>query len=482
MGLRRPLSQFHFSSVSVVIDRRATSGQGEAKLKITIFGVGYVGLVTGACFAEVGHEVHCVDVDQKKIDGLKNGIVPIYEAGLPELVAKNQEAGRLVFTNDAAGAVAFGQIVFIAVGTPPNEDGSADLTHVLSVAETIGTHMSEFKVVVGKSTVPVGTIDRIHDKILETQKRLGKTHDFEVCSNPEFLKEGSAIEDFTKAARIIVGTNSERARKVMRECYAPYSRNHDKVMFMDPRSAELTKYAANVMLATKISFMNEIANLAERLGADVEQVRLGIGSDPRIGYHFIYPGCGYGGSCFPKDVQALGRTADQVGYDAPLIKAVEETNNAQKNVLFRKLEQIFDGDLKGRRIAVWGLAFKPNTDDMRSAPSQVLIDALLAKGAHVRAFDPAAMDKARSVYGDRQDLVFCARQEDAVTGADALVICTEWKQFRIVDFKKLKSELKNPIIVDGRNLYEPMELRENGFLYYAIGRGDSASLFAGKAV
>ncbi len=451
-------------------------------MRITIFGVGYVGLVTGACFAEVGHQVHCVDVDRKKIDGLKNGIVPIYETGLPELVAKNQKAGRLTFTTDAAEAIQFGHIVFIAVGTPPNEDGSADLSHVLSVAETIATHMTEFKVIVGKSTVPVGTVDKIRGRILETQKRLGRSHDFEVCSNPEFLKEGTAIEDFTKAARIIVGTNSERARKVMRECYAPYSRNHDKLMFMDPRSAELTKYAANVMLATKISFMNEIANLAERLGADVEQVRLGIGSDPRIGYHFIYPGCGYGGSCFPKDVQALGRSADQVGYDAPLIKAVEATNNAQKNVLFRKLEQIFDGDLEGRRIGVWGLAFKPNTDDMRSAPSQVLIDALLARGAHVQAFDPAAMDKARKVYGNRPGLVFCAQQEEAVTGADALVICTEWKQFRIVDFKELKSELKSPIIVDGRNLYEPAELRENGLLYYAIGRGDSVSLFGDRTI
>ena len=447
-------------------------------MNIAIFGTGYVGLVTGTCLADVGHQVMCVDIDEKKIHALKNSIVPIFEPGLEGLVSHNFKAGRLTFTTDAKAATCFGEIIFIAVGTPPDEDGSADLSHVLAVARTIGANMHSYKVVVDKSTVPVGTADKVANQITAVLKERGEIIPFDVCSNPEFLKEGSAIEDFTKAARIVVGTDSDKARKLMRDCYAPYNRNHEKLMFMDVRSAELTKYAANAMLATKISFMNEIANLAERLGADIEHVRLGIGSDPRIGYHFIYPGCGYGGSCFPKDVRALAHSADEVGFEASLIKAVERTNNAQKNILFQKLDQVFEGDLKGRTIALWGLAFKPNTDDMRDAPSRTLMESLWAKGAKVRTFDPEAMDAARKIYGERADMTFVDRHEDAVSGADALVICTEWKQFRIVDFDWLKSELKNPIIIDGRNLYDPKEVRSHGLLYYAIGRGDSASLYA----
>jgi UDPglucose 6-dehydrogenase len=447
-------------------------------MKITIFGTGYVGLVTGACFADVGHHVTCVDIDQRKIEGLTKGVIPIFEPGLKELVARNFAARRLMFTTDAQAATRFGDLIFIAVGTPPDEDGSADLTHVLSVARTVGSHINGYKVVVDKSTVPVGTADKVAAEIARVLRGRDESFEFDVCSNPEFLKEGSAIEDFTKAARIVIGTESSRARKLMRECYAPYNRNHDKLMFMDVRSAELTKYAANAMLATKISFMNEIANLAERLGADIEQIRLGIGSDPRIGYHFIYPGCGYGGSCFPKDVRALAHTAEEVGFDASLIKAVEVANNRQKNVLFEKLDQIFDGDLKGRAIAVWGLAFKPNTDDMRDAPSRALIDALIARGAKVRAFDPEAMDVARGLYGASPNVTLVASQEDAIPGADALVICTEWKQFRIADFDWLKRELKSPVVVDGRNLYEPADVRAHGLLYYAIGRGDSGRLYA----
>ncbi len=407
-------------------------------MKIAIFGTGYVGLVTGACFAEIGHQVHCIDNDAGKIEGLENGVMPISEPGLDKLVARNFKAGRLVFSTDAKAGTNFADLIFIAVGTPPEEDGSADLRHVLSVARTIGDNLESYKVVVDKSTVPVGTADKVAAQISACLAARKVEIPFDVCSNPEFLKEGSAIEDFTKAARIIVGTDSERARQMMRECYAPYSRNHDKLMFMDARSAELTKYAANAMLATKISFMNEIANLAERMDADIEQVRLGIGSDPRIGYHFIYPGCGYGGSCFPKDVRALAHSAGEVGY----------------------------------------LAFKPDTDDMREAPSRVLMEALWARGARVKAYDPAAAGMAGRLYGDRDDLVLVSRQEEAVTGADALVICTEWKQFRVVDFAWLKSQLRTPILVDGRNLYEPDDVRRHGLLYYAVGRGDSAGLFA----
>lgn len=447
-------------------------------MKISIFGTGYVGLVAGACFAEVGHQVYCVDNDAEKVEGLKNGVVPISEPGLDELVERNFAAGRLLFSTDAKAAIRFSELIFIAVGTPPEEDGSADLSHVLSVANTIGDNLNNYAVIVDKSTVPVGTADKVTATISARLTARGLDIPFDVCSNPEFLKEGSAIEDFTKAARTVVGTDSERARKIMRTVYAPYNRNHDKLIFMDVRSAELTKYAANAMLATKISFMNEIANLAERLGADIEQIRLGIGSDPRIGYHFIYPGCGYGGSCFPKDVRALARSAEEVGYEAALIKAVETTNKHQQNLLFDKLTRIFDNDLAGRTIAVWGLAFKPNTDDMREAPSRSLMEALWEAGANVKAYDPEAGSVAQKLYGQRADFTLVERQEEAVANADALVICTEWKQFRIVDFNSLKSQLKAPIVVDGRNLYDPAELRRHGLLYYAVGRGDSANLFS----
>jgi len=442
-------------------------------MKITVFGSGYVGLVTGACLADVGHQVMCVDVDQAKIEGLQRGVLPIYEPGLEAIVTQNHAEGRLHFTTDAAAGVAFGELQFIAVGTPPDEDGSADLKYVLAVARTIAEHMDEYKVVVDKSTVPVGTAEKVTATMREVLKQRGVSLDFNVCSNPEFLKEGAAIEDFTKAARIIIGTDSDVVKTLMRECYAPYSRNHDKLVFMDVRSAELTKYAANAMLATKISFMNEIAQMAERLGADIEHVRLGIGSDPRIGFHFIYPGCGYGGSCFPKDVQALTRTASQIGYEAQLLEAVEAVNGRQKHVLFEKLNRAFDGDLADRVIAVWGLAFKPNTDDMREAPSRSLLESLWKAGARVQAYDPEAMAETKRIYGDRAGLALVASREEALHGADALVICTEWKQFRTVDFAWLKSELRTPIVVDGRNLYDPQLVKAAGLMYYAIGRADS---------
>lgn len=442
-------------------------------MQITIFGTGYVGLVTGACLADVGHHVICVDIDSRKVANLEQGIIPIYEPGLESMVKRNHAEGRLRFTTDAAKGVDFGELQFIAVGTPPDEDGSADLQYVLAVAKTIGQYMQDHKIVINKSTVPVGTADKVQATIQAGLESRTSALTFNVCSNPEFLKEGAAIDDFTKGSRIVVGTDSEHVRGRMRECYAPYNRNHDKLMFMDVRSAELTKYAANAMLATKISFMNEIANLAERLGADVEQVRKGIGSDPRIGYHFIYPGCGYGGSCFPKDVQALARTAEQVGYEAHLLHAVEHVNNRQKNVLFSKLNKALAGDLEGKTIAVWGLAFKPNTDDMRAAPSRSLIEALWAAGAIVRAYDPEAMDEARRIYGERDDFELVESRDAAVPGAAALVICTEWKQFRTLDFGWLKSSLAQPVIVDGRNLYDPREPSRHGLRYLAVGRGDS---------
>nr|WP_297456715.1 UDP-glucose/GDP-mannose dehydrogenase family protein [uncultured Halomonas sp.] len=442
-------------------------------MKIAIFGTGYVGLVTGACLADVGHDVMCMDVDGDKIARLKRGEIPIYEPGLESMVQINTDAGRLRFTTDAAEAVGFGVLQFIAVGTPPDEDGSADLQYVLAVATTIGEHMDDYKVVIDKSTVPVGTADKVRDALSRTLAKRGSELTFDVCSNPEFLKEGAAIEDFTKGARIVVGTDSERVEALMRECYAPYNRNHEKLMFMDVRSAELTKYAANAMLATKISFMNEIANLAERLGADIEEVRRGIGSDPRIGYHFIYPGCGYGGSCFPKDVQALARTAGQVGYPAELLAAVEAVNRRQKTTLFAKLQHAFDGALEGKTIALWGLAFKPNTDDMREAPSRALMEALWAAGAKVQAHDPEAMDECRRLYGQRDDLTLVDSREAAVEGSDALVICTEWKSYRTVDFAWLARQLATPVIVDGRNLFEPDAVKKAGLRYYAVGRGES---------
>lgn len=442
-------------------------------MRVTVFGTGYVGLVTGACLADAGHEVMCVDIDNAKIEGLKRGIVPIYEPGLDALLEQNQQQGRLHFTTNSNEGVDFSDLQIIAVGTPPNEDGSADLQHVLAVARTIGQHMSNRKIIVNKSTVPVGTADKVTQAIKETLQARQVEFEFAVCSNPEFLKEGSAIEDFSKAARIIVGTDSEEVRTVMRECYAPYSRNRDKLIFMDVRSAELTKYAANAMLATKISFMNEIAQMAERLGADIEDVRLGIGSDPRIGFQFIYPGCGYGGSCFPKDVQALARTAHEIGYEAELLNAVELVNNRQKNVLFNKLSHAFDHDLSNKTIAVWGLSFKPNTDDMRAAPSRNLIEAIWAAGGKVQAFDPAAMGETSRIYGARNDLKLVSNREQALEGADALVICTEWKQFRTVNFKWLKTCLNFPVLIDGRNLFDPAAAKEAGFMYYAIGRGDT---------
>ncbi|MBD3897696.1 UDP-glucose/GDP-mannose dehydrogenase family protein [Halomonas sp. ML-15] len=442
-------------------------------MRITIFGSGYVGLVTGACLADVGHDVICVDIDNDKIAALNDGQVPIHEPGLETIIRHNLEAGRLRFTTDAARAVEFGLLQFIAVGTPPDEDGSADLQYVLQVARTIATHMQEYKVIVDKSTVPVGTAEKVHACVAETLAERGATLAFDVCSNPEFLKEGAAIEDFSRGSRIVVGTDSDRVRQAMRECYAPYNRLQDKLIFMDIRSAELTKYAANAMLATKISFINEIANLAEKLGADIEHVRHGIGSDPRIGHHFIYPGCGYGGSCFPKDVQALARTAHAIGHQPQLLEAVEAINVRQKDLLYSKLARAFHGDLAGKTIALWGLAFKPNTDDMREAPSRALMEALWDAGARVQAFDPEAQDECRRLYGERDDLSLCKRRDEALEGADALVICTEWKAFRTVDFSVLKQTLASPIVIDGRNLFEPAQLKRAGLDYYAIGRGDS---------
>jgi|TARA_R110000851_G_C13095766_1_gene567427 UDPglucose 6-dehydrogenase len=445
-------------------------------LNITIFGTGYVGLVTGACLADAGHNVLCVDVDPAKVDSLERGVIPIFEPGLAPMVARNREERRLSFTTDSARGVAFGTLQFIAVGTPPDEDGSADMQYVLAVASTIGRHMDEYKLVINKSTVPVGTADQVRMAISEGLADRGAELDFDVCSNPEFLKEGAAIEDFTRGARIVVGTDSNKVRALMRECYGPYNWNHDKLIFMDVRSAELTKYAANAMLATKISFMNEMANLAERLGADIENVRLGIGSDPRIGYHFIYPGCGYGGSCFPKDVRALERIAHEVGYEARMLSAVEAVNNQQKSTLFSKLNKAFDGNLHGKTIAVWGLAFKPNTDDMREAPSRSLMEAIWAAGGSVRAYDPEAANECVHLYGDLETLTLVERRMDALDGADALVICTEWKEFRVVDFSAIKSALRTPVVVDGRNIYEPDVVREAGLLYFAVGRGDSVKV------
>ncbi|KJZ15539.1 MULTISPECIES: UDP-glucose/GDP-mannose dehydrogenase family protein [unclassified Halomonas] len=442
-------------------------------MKITIHGSGYVGLVTGACLADVGHDVMCVDVDQVKVARLKRGEVPIFEPGLEDLIRHNMEDERLTFSDSPEEGVAHGLLQFIAVGTPPDEDGSADLTHVLGVARTIGQHMYGYRVIINKSTVPVGTADKVHQAVADTLEGRQAEVDFDVCSNPEFLKEGAAIEDFSRGARIVIGTDSDKVRKLMRECYAPYSRQRDKLMFMDVRSAELTKYAANAMLATKISFINEIANLAEHLGADVEQVRHGIGSDPRIGYHFIYPGCGYGGSCFPKDVKALARTASEVGAPARMLQAVETVNDAQKTRLFDKLELALHGNLKGRTIALWGLAFKPNTDDMREAPSRVLMEQLWQAGARVQAYDPEAAAECHRIYGERSDLCLSKQRDAALEGADALVICTEWKAFRTVDFDKIARTLNHPLVIDGRNLFSPEDVEAAGLEYYAMGRGAS---------
>ncbi|HHL4077379.1 MULTISPECIES: UDP-glucose/GDP-mannose dehydrogenase family protein [unclassified Burkholderia] len=455
-------------------------------MKITIIGTGYVGLVTGACLAEIGHDVFCLDVDPRKIDILNNGGMPIHEPGLLDIIARNRTAGRLRFSTDIEASVAHGEIQFIAVGTPPDEDGSADLQYVLEAARNIGRHMTGFKVIVDKSTVPVGTARRVRgvvDEALAARGLAGSVaHRFSVVSNPEFLKEGAAVEDFMRPDRIIIGVDDDEtgtiAREKMKKLYAPFNRNHERTIYMDVRSAEFAKYAANAMLATRISFMNEMSNLADKVGADIEAVRRGIGSDPRIGYHFLYAGVGYGGSCFPKDVQALIRTAGENGQPLRILEAVEAANHAQKDVLIGKIEQRFGADLTGREFAVWGLAFKPNTDDMREAPSRRLIAALLERGATVRAYDPVAVDEARRVFaldfGDDADVLarlhLVDTQDVAVTGADALVIVTEWKEFRSPDFTRLKAELKAPVIFDGRNLYEPDAMAELGIDYYAIGR------------
>ena len=439
-------------------------------MKITIFGSGYVGLVTGACLADAGNHVMCVDIDAAKIDMLRRGKLPIHEPGLDGVVNRNVEAGRLGFTTDARQAVDHGLFQLIAVGTPPDEDGSAALTHVLSVARTIGRHMTEYKVVITKSTVPVGTADRVREAVRGALAERGAAVDYDTVSNPEFLKEGAALADFMKPDRVVVGTDSARAADLMRSLYDPFTRNRDRMIVMDIRSAELTKYAANAMLATKISFMNELANLAEHFDADIEQVRVGIGSDPRIGYAFIYPGIGYGGSCFPKDVRALARSAAEVGYEAGILNAVEAVNARQKRTLFAKIQSHF-GDVRGKTIAVWGLAFKPNTDDMREAPSRVLIEALWAAGAGVRAYDPVAMPEALRLYGARPDFVLCRSSPEALEGADALAIVTEWQEFRSPDFPHMKATLKSPVIFDGRNLYEPSHMARAGFSYHAIGRG-----------
>lgn len=442
-------------------------------MKVTIFGTGYVGLVTGACLAEMGNHVVCVDIDTVKVDRLKRGEIPIYEPGLEPIVTRNHADGQLEFTTDAAAGVAHGDVIFIAVGTPPDEDGSADLQYVLGVAKTIGRHMDCYTVVVNKSTVPVGTVDRVRQAIVQELAARGAEAEFDVVSNPEFLKEGDAVADCLRPDRIVIGSGSARAVAALRKLYAPFNRNHERIVVMDERSAELTKYAANAMLATKISFMNEIANIAERVGADVELVRKGIGADPRIGYHFIYPGVGYGGSCFPKDVQALERTARGVGYEARLLGAVEAVNHDQKTKLFELISRHFDGDLRGRTVALWGLAFKPNTNDMREASSRRLMEALWAAGARVRAFDPEAREETRRIYGERADLVLCEHAWDALAGADVLTIVTEWKAFRSPDFARIRAALKTSAIFDGRNLYDPATVEEAGLAYYGIGRGRS---------
>ena len=439
-------------------------------MNLTVFGSGYVGLVTGACMADAGNDVVCVDVDAAKIAALKAGDIPIHEPGLDELVRRNAAAGRLHFTTDIAKGVAHGAIQFIAVGTPPDEDGSADLQYVLAVARSIAEHMDGYRVVVDKSTVPVGTAEKVKAEINKTLAERGAELDFDVVSNPEFLKEGAAIGDFMKPDRIVVGADSSRAAKLIKQMYEPFSRNHDKLILMDIPSAELTKYAANAMLATKISFMNELSNIADCYGADIEQVRIGIGSDPRIGFEFIYPGCGYGGSCFPKDVTALVHSAGLAGYEAELIRAVDSVNERQKHVLFGKIRDYFGGDLRGKTVALWGLAFKPRTDDMREASSRVLMESIWEAGGQVRAYDPEAMDETRRIYGDRPDLVLCYSAQEAARSADALAIVTEWQEFRSPDFEALGRVLTNRVIFDGRNIYDPEMMQEYGFEYCAIGR------------
>ena len=445
-------------------------------MRVTIFGSGYVGLVTGACLADAGNHVLSVDIDEAKVAALRDGHIPIYEPGLEAIIQKARAAGRLEYTTDAAAGVKHGVVQMIAVGTPPDEDGSADLSHVLTVARTIGQHMTDYRIVINKSTVPVGTADRVKAEIHKALDERSVPAEFDVVSNPEFLKEGAAVEDFTKPDRVVVGTDNPRTAELLRNLYEPFNRNRDRVIVMDIRSAELTKYAANAMLATKISFMNELANLAERVGADIEHVRIGIGSDPRIGYEFIYPGIGYGGSCFPKDVKALVRSAALSGYQADVLRAVDAVNDRQKQSLFKKIEAYYKGALRGKVIALWGLSFKPNTDDMREAPSRVLMEALWKAGAKVRAYDPVARHEAARLYGEREDLVLCERADEALQGADALAIVTEWREFRSPDFDMLKATLRDPVIFDGRNLYDPKLLERRGIHYYAIGRGQSAGV------
>jgi UDPglucose 6-dehydrogenase len=444
-------------------------------MRLTIFGSGYVGLVTGACMAEMGNHVVCCDIDEDKIARLNQGDIPIYEPGLEAYIERNVEAGRLEFTTDAKKAVDHGLFQFISVGTPPDEDGSADLKHVLAVASAIGERMDEYRIVIDKSTVPVGTADKVKAEILRQLKKRGKLIEFDVVSNPEFLKEGAAIDDFMKPDRIVVGTDNPRTTELLKSLYEPFNRNHDRLISMDIRSAELTKYAANAMLATKISFMNELANLAECFGADIEHVRIGIGSDPRIGYHFIYPGAGYGGSCFPKDVQALAKSAADAGYDAALLNAVEEVNLRQKRRIVEKIQAHYSDGVKGKTFALWGLSFKPRTDDMRAAPSRVIMEALWEAGAKVRAYDPEAMDEAARIYPDQDGLELCETAHGALEGADALIIITEWQEFRSPDLDQVKATLVDPVIFDGRNLFDPALLRTMGITYYAIGRGNGGA-------
>jgi UDPglucose 6-dehydrogenase len=441
-------------------------------MRLTIFGSGYVGLVTGACMAEMGNHVVCYDIDEEKIARLNKGEIPIYEPGLEAYIERNVESGRLEFTTDAKKAVDHGLFQFISVGTPPDEDGSADLKHVLDVARSIGRHMDDYRIVVDKSTVPVGTADKVRAAIQGELDKRPSSLEFDVVSNPEFLKEGAAIGDFMKPDRIVVGTDNPRTTELLRTLYEPFTRSHDRLISMDVRSAELTKYAANAMLATKISFMNELANLAEKFGADIEKVRVGIGSDPRIGYHFIYPGGGYGGSCFPKDVRALAKSAEASGYDAQLLNAVEDVNNRQKHRIFQKIRTHYDGDLKDKTIALWGLSFKPKTDDMREAPSRVIMESLWDAGARVQAYDPGAMGETQRLYPGNENLQLCETANGALDGADALVIITEWQEFRSPDFDVMKGALKDAVIFDGRNLYDPDLLRSFGLAYYAIGRGN----------
>ena len=443
-------------------------------MHITIYGTGYVGLVTAACLAETGNHTLCVDIDEDRVARLRRGELPIHEPGLEGLLERGLQAGRLRFTTDVASGVEFGLFQFIAVGTPPLENGSADLRHVLSVARSIGRHVSRYSIIVNKSTVPAGTADRVRATVEHELRARGVDVEFDVIANPEFLKEGAAVADFMKPDRVIIGTDNAQAAETLKALYEPFNRNRDRAIVMDARSAELTKYAANAMLATRISFMNEMAGIAERVGADIESVRVGIGSDPRIGYRYIYPGCGYGGSCLPKDVGALVASSSADGHDLELLSAVQRVNKRQRRLLFERISAYFDGDLEGRVIALWGLSFKPNTDDMREAASRALMEALWEAGCSVRAYDPVAMDAARRLYPDQPQLILCASAEEAAKGTDALAIATEWREFRSPDFGVLKSSLRAPVIFDGRNLYEPEHMRQMGFEYFGVGRGAAA--------